>query len=104
MGMPMELGSASVACVHLYPSSILQVEEQPSPSLVLPSSQSSSLNLMPSPHGDVHAPESQFGSSWQSGVQPSPRSWFPSSQRSLPSFFPSPHVVFVHAFPGSVQA
>src|SRR3954454_16127508 len=83
---------------------MLQVAEQPSPSFVLPSSQSSSLNLIPSPQGEVHAPLSQFGSSWQNGVQPSPRSLFASSQRSLPSDRPSPQVVLVQALPGFVQA
>src|SRR5262245_52722523 len=80
--------------VHVKPPSILQVEEQPSPSLLLPSSQSS-LSTSPSPQRDVHAPAEQSGSAWQSLEQPSNGTSLPSSHTSAPSVFPSPQVVGV---------
>src|SRR5690242_6008256 len=72
---------ATPTSTQLNPGSIVQVGEQPSPALVLPSSHASVPfgSLMPSPHDDVHAPCVQSGSFTQKGVQPSPRSLLPSS-------------------------
>src|ERR1044071_6654004 len=81
--------------VQVNPFSIVHVDEQPSPSLLLPSSQSS-LSTRPSPQRDVHAPAEQSGSAWQSFEQPSNGVWLPSSHTSAPSALPSPHVVGVH--------
>src|SRR5688572_2916390 len=77
------------------PGSILQADEHPSPSTLLPSSQSSR-TTMPSPHADMHEPVLQSGSFWQSAEQPSNGRALPSSHPSAPSIFLSPHVVCVH--------
>src|SRR5947208_2226059 len=77
------------------PGSILQAAEHPSPSTLLPSSQSS-WTTMPSPHRDVHEPAVQSGSFWQSAEQPSNGSALPSSHPSAPSIFLSPQVVCEH--------
>src|SRR5688500_11934960 len=68
---------------------------QPSPSMMLLSSHSSTSpgNLMPSPQREVQAPALQSGSSEQVGVQPSHHWSFPSSQGSWPSRAPSPQLV-----------
>jgi hypothetical protein len=73
-------------------------DEQPSPLLVLPSSQPS-LTTNPSPHFEVQVPvaELQFGSKWQAGEQPSFGLVFPSSQASEPSTLPSPQTVLLQA-------
>jgi hypothetical protein len=70
-------------------------EEQPSPSRVLPSSQSSLSpgKMSPSPHAETQAPMLQFGSTSQNGPQPSPTISLPSSQGSSPSFTPLPQTV-----------
>jgi len=81
--------------VHLKPSSTLQSAEQPSPSVVLPSSQSSP-RTMPSPQAEVQAlVPSQAGSLRQSDEQPSKGMALPSSHASAPSTLPSPQVVGV---------
>ena len=73
----------------------MQVDEQPSPLLVFPSSHAS-LTTNPSPHFEVHRPVAapQFGSAWQVGEQPSLGRVLPSSQPSEPSTLPSPHTVW----------
>jgi hypothetical protein len=82
----------------------LQLEEQPSPLIVLPSSQSPpgitgpsgwAGMTMPSPHLEVQMPVAalQLGSTRQVAEQPSPGVVLPSSQLSLPSGTPSPHFV-----------
>src|SRR5262245_53055780 len=83
----------------MYPGSILQAAVQPSPSTLLPSSQSS-LTTMPSPQRDMHEPSAavlQSGSFWQVAEQPSNGSALPSSQPSAPSTFLSPQVVWLHS-------
>src|SRR5436190_2445066 len=77
------------------PGSILHAAEQPSPSTLLPSSQSS-WTTMPSPQRDMHEPVLQSGSFWQSAEQPSNGKALPSSHPSAPSTFLSPQVVCVH--------
>src|SRR4029079_16394801 len=87
--------SPSAGCLHMNPGSILQFAEQPSPSTLLPSSQSA-WTTMPSPQRDVHEALLQSGSFWQSAEQPSNGSALPSSQPSAPSTFLSPQVVCEH--------
>src|SRR4029079_16203821 len=87
--------SPSAGCLHMNPGSILQLAEQPSPSTLLPSSQSS-WTTMPSPQRDMHEPLLQSGSFWQSAEQPSNGSALPSSHPSAPSTFLSPQVVWLH--------
>src|SRR5262249_43449393 len=107
------LGSTSKKC----PASAWQVEEQPSPSAVLPSSHCSPLtaSTWPSPQTsvpkqsarqpspDVVLPSSQTSltllmvpspqnSSWQTWLQPSPDAVLPSSHCSPASRKPSPQV------------
>ena len=82
-------------CEHSKPPSFLQVEEQPSPSLVLPSSHSSLISR-PSPHSEVQPSPLQVGSVWQVDEQPSNGTALPSSQLSAPSFLPSPQTVATH--------
>src|SRR6478609_794645 len=84
--------SQFAVCEHVKPPSFLQVEEQPSPSLVLPSSHSS-LIKRPSPHSEVQPVPVHLGSVWHVEEQPSNGTALPSSQLSAPSFFPSPHFV-----------
>jgi hypothetical protein len=90
-GTSSTVGSWPTISLQSKPSSISQMEEQPSPSVVLPSSQSSmSLGRMsPSPHAETHGPALQLGSTSQNGLQPSPMSSLPSSQGSSPSLSPS---------------
>src|SRR5690606_7706341 len=97
----------SVTGTHSNPGSTLQVGEQPSPAVVLPSSHSSLVSpgsLIPSPQAEVHAPWEQSGSFLQNGVQPSPWSLFMSSHRSSPPAPPSPHPARWHGLPPSGQA
>src|SRR3954471_16982113 len=77
------------------PGSILHAAEHPSPSTLLPSSQSS-WTTMPSPQRVMHDPVLQSGSFWQSAEQPSNGSALPSSHPSAPSTFLSLQVVCVH--------
>src|SRR4051812_1442084 len=88
---------------HSQPGSIVQVALQPSPALLLPSSQPVSPGtIMPSPHAVLHGPPAagQVGTAWQVAVQPSVRLVFlRSSHCSVPSWVPLlsvfPHTVFV---------
>ena len=59
--------------LHMKPASIWQVDEQPSPSTLLPSSQTSGGTSTPSPQLETQAPLAlvQLGSLWQSAEQPS---------------------------------
>jgi hypothetical protein len=84
--------SPSGGCAQVYPGSILQPAEQPSPSRLLPSSQASP-STMPSPHREVQPPLVQEGSLWQSAEQPSQGRALPSSQLSAPSTTLSPQTV-----------
>src|SRR6187399_1951591 len=85
---------SSGVSVQSKPGSSSQSEEQPSPLRVLPSSQPSPPNLMPSPHSEVHgAGGTQVGSKRQSMPQPSPELLSTSSQLSPGSSAPSPHSV-----------
>src|SRR6188768_3445508 len=84
--------SQLAVCEHVKPPSFLQSCEQPSPSLVLPSSHSS-LMSRPSPHSEVQPVPVHLGSVWQVEEQPSKGTALPSSQLSAPSFLPSPHLV-----------
>src|SRR3954469_15513989 len=84
-----------VACVQVKPCSTVQIEEQPSPSTVLPSSQSSLISR-PSPQPDVQDSPLQSGSRRQSAEQPSNGALLPSSQLSAPSTTPLPHLASVH--------
>src|SRR5262252_8804006 len=100
--------SQDVLVVQVKPGSILQVEEQPSPFRVLPSSQSS-FSTRPSPHLDVQAPALQLGSVRQVAEQPSKGRVLPSSQPSTPSCFLFPQTVAehllgvpLHCIPGSI--
>src|SRR3954467_11051125 len=81
-------------CEHSKPASFLQDAEQPSPSLVLPSSHSSPIKS-PSPHSEVQPSPVQVGSVWQVDEQPSKGTALPSSQLSAPSFLASPQTVGV---------
>ena len=96
----------SGGCLHVNPASMVQVDEQPSPDRLLPSSHCSPVSRMPSPHLPVHAPDpAQAGSTWQVDEQPSNGTVLPSSQPSAPSFLPSPQVVWWHSVTGlPVQA
>src|SRR5688572_7412600 len=83
---------SSGVSVQLKPGSSSQAEEQPSPFRVLPSSQPSPPNLMPSPHSEVQgAGGTQVGSKRQSMPQPSPELLSSSSQLSPGSRSPLPH-------------
>src|SRR5260221_6297834 len=86
--------------LQLKPGSTLHFDEQPSPSTVLPSSQSWPLTLSigsrrPSPQTVAQAPPvgGQTGSRRQKGEQPSPVAVLPSSHCSEPSLSLFPHVV-----------
>src|SRR5580693_8507756 len=104
----------SVVFVQLHPVSIVQVELQPSPEAVFPSSHCSPGNTSPSPHTAVHVPPEQCGSIVHVGEHPSYGMVFPSSHSSSPSLVPSPQVVWwqadagggdgfaMHAQPGSI--
>jgi len=83
------------AAWHRKPGSSLQVGEQPSSGVVLPSSHASAAAMMPSPHLGVHGlpgtrhcqPASTL---WQSAEHPSPPVVLPSSQPSLAVAVPFP--------------
>src|SRR5580692_1947420 len=85
-----------VTLVQLQPVSIMQVELQPSPETVFPSSHCSPGNTRPSPHTAVHVPPEQCGSIVHVGEQPSYGMRLPSSHCSSPSALPSPHFVTWH--------
>jgi len=88
----------SGGCLHMKPDSIWQVDEQPSPETLLPSSHCSPESRMPSPHFPVQGPLAvQLGSTWQVDEQPSYGTVLPSSHPSDPSFLPSPQVVAWHS-------
>src|SRR5580700_4722019 len=93
MGIARVVAGGSVTFVQLHPDSIVQVELQPSPEVVLPSSHCSPGNTSPSPHTAVHVPPVQCGSMVHVGEQPSYGMVLPSSHSSEPSLMPSPHVV-----------
>jgi hypothetical protein len=100
---------------HVQPVSIWQVALHPSPETALPSSHSSPVSTMPSPHliwmhlPPVGAPASdgvsghcQPGSVWQVDEQPSPDVVLPSSQVSPGSTTPLPQTqTLVQGFVGS---
>jgi hypothetical protein len=80
----------------------VQSFNQPSPSSLLPSSQSSLPTLIPSPQVDVQTSkvvgvpglhDQPLIDPDQSDFQPSPSKLFPSSQSSVPALIPSPQVV-----------
>src|SRR6188768_330766 len=76
-------------CAHSKPGSSWHLDEQPSPSSALPSSQASSM-IRPSPQYEVHEAPLQSGSDWQLAEQPSSGMALPSSQPSAPSSTLSP--------------
>src|SRR6478609_4496202 len=88
-------GGACSITVQVKPVSRVQVAEQPSPAVVLPSSQASCGNFRPSPQTAVQVPLAHCGSSVQVGEQPSYGIRLPSSHCSKPSFFVSPQVVLL---------
>ncbi len=61
----------SLTAGQFQPVSTVQVDEQPSPAIVLPSSQPSCGNLRPSPQTAVQVPPAHLGSMVQVGEQPS---------------------------------
>jgi hypothetical protein len=96
------------SCLQVKPFSSSHVDEQPSPSKVLPSSQPS-LMTMPSPHSDVHDCPWQLGSRRHKEEQPSNGMLLPSSQLSAPSTMALPHCASEqtlgepsHFFPSSI--
>ena len=75
-GMSMASGGRSCIDVHSNPSSGSHVGLEPSPASLLPSSQSSLLSTMPSPHIEMHSPTGlvsvpHTGSFTQLGEHPS---------------------------------
>src|SRR5580692_10457317 len=97
--MVSDAGGACVSFVQVQPFSIWQVELQPSPETVFPSSHCSPVSMIPSPQTAVrlHLPPEHFGSRVQVGEQPSYGMRFPSSHSSVPSTMPLPHTVFLQA-------
>src|SRR6185369_12103641 len=83
--------SQLAVCEQVKPPSFLQSWEQPSPSLVLPSSHSS-LIKRPSPHSEVQPEPEHFGSVWQVAEQPSPAVLLPSSHCSDEPTILSPQI------------
>src|SRR5688572_7646142 len=81
--------SHAVSRTQEKPGSIAHADEQPSPSMVLPSSQSSAMTR-PSPHSDVQETPEQSGSRKHNAEQPSKGSELPSSHASAPSGVPLP--------------
>jgi hypothetical protein len=82
--------------VQLQPGSIWQVDEQPSPFAVFPSSHGLPSSTLPSPQIGVQglpgAGHCHPGSMvWQSAEHPSPLTVFPSSQASSTVSTPFPH-------------
>jgi hypothetical protein len=94
--------SPSGGCRHVNPDSTVHVAEQPSPARLLPSSHTSPLSRMPSPHLPAHTPLAavHVGSFWQVAEQPSNGLVSPTSQPSAPSFLLSPHRVAWHSVGG----
>src|SRR5258706_379218 len=91
MGMTSDAAGAWLTDGQLQPVSIVQVELQPSPDSVLPSSHCSCGNFRPSPHTAGHV-----------APQPSPGTLLPSSHVSLPCTRRSPHTsVEEHGAPGT---
>src|SRR5580693_8079799 len=88
-------GGAAVVLVQVYPVPVssVQVELQPSPETVLPSSHCSCGNLRPSPQTAVQVPPLQDGSTVHVGEHPSNGIRLPSSHCSEPSLIPSPQTV-----------
>src|ERR1700722_7222982 len=88
-------GGAAVVLEHVYPVPVssVQVELQPSPETVLPSSHCSCGNLRPSPQTAVQVPPLQDGSTVHVGEHPSNGIRLPSSHCSEPSLTPSPQRV-----------
>src|ERR1700733_3513547 len=103
IGIVNVVGGASLVAVHVQPGSIVHVDEQPSPFVVLPSSHCSLGNLRPSPHTAVHVPPAHFGSIVHVGEQPSYGIKLPSSHCSSPSTMPLPQWVCEQTLPGHVQ-
>src|SRR5260221_350420 len=102
MGMMSDAAGAWLTDGQLQPVSIVQVELQPSPDSVLPSSHCSCGNFRPSPHTAVHVPPLQRGSTPHQGEQPSYGLRLPSSHCSKPCTRRSPHTsVEEHGAPGT---
>src|SRR5581483_3177530 len=79
--------------VHTKPSSMAHADEQPSSSLVLPSSHASGAMTTPSPHTGAHVdgePVHAKPASMAHDEQPSPSARFASSHCSVPCTTPSP--------------
>lgn len=97
------------APVQLQPGSIMQLEEQPSPLSVLPSSHCLPNSTLPSPQAGTQGlpgtGQTQPGSiAEQSPSQPSPLSVFPSSQTSGGTTMPSAQMAFLmQGLPGVEQ-
>src|SRR5688572_28238878 len=88
------LSGKSRTSLQVKPSSFMQELEQPSPSVVLPSSHCSEPVFKPSPQDTStsgYGPGVISGSSWHVGPQSSPATRSPSSQPSPGSFSPLPH-------------
>ena len=93
---------ASAPHVQAKPTSLVQLDEQPSPDTRLPSSHASSDAHIPSPHTLTHTSvavseppvQTKPGSGWHVGEQPSPATWLPSSHPSPPhaTLLPSPQI------------
>src|SRR5260370_39641983 len=93
MGMTSVLvgGWSTFLQVHPVPVSSMQVELQPSPEIVLPSSHCSPAKTSPSPQTPEHPPlPLHFGSILVSAGHPAYRLGSPASQLSTPSLLPSP--------------
>ena len=65
------VAGGSVTFVQFQPVSIVHVELQPSPEVLLPSSHCSPGKTSPSPHTAVQVPPEHFGSMVHVGEQPS---------------------------------
>src|SRR5690606_13151325 len=91
--MPFTCSGGGKFCTQVKPGSMVQVLEQPSPLIWLPSSHSS-LIKRPSPHCEVQSwPPGQLGSATHTSEQPSKGTTLPSSQLSAPSMMLSPQTV-----------
>src|SRR5690349_9044858 len=98
MHSPLINSQGGITSSQVKPCSVMQVLEQPSPSIWLPSSQSSPITR-PSPHAELHPvvePGMHVGSFSQVSEQPSNGTTLPSSQLSAPSWMASPQVAGVH--------
>src|SRR4051812_24536306 len=97
--MSMKAG-VDTTSLHRKPVSTLHVASQPSPGLVLPSSQASLPIRMPSPQATLGVPSVlNVGSFWQTPLQPSPYAVLPSSQPSSASLPFLPQIALVQAVP-----